>query len=101
MGSGCMSKLGGLGRVQMRDHILTDWNDEGSECVTTDDTAIIHDVLRSHFPVINEAKNKTYCFRSLKSVECAIAPPKSLILTHIRDMDLLCFPGVPHSVLVY
>ena len=60
-----MSILGGLGQVQMKDHILTDWNDEGSECVTTDDTAIIHDVLRSHFPVLDEAKDKTNCFRSL------------------------------------
>lgn len=31
---------------------LTDWDDEGGECVTADDTAIVHDVLRGHLPTV-------------------------------------------------
>lgn len=33
---------------------LTDWDDERGESVTTDHTAIVHDVLRSDLPVSNE-----------------------------------------------
>jgi hypothetical protein len=30
---------------------LTDWDDEGGEGVATDDTSIVHDVLRGDLPI--------------------------------------------------
>ena len=32
--------------------ILTDWNDESGESVTTNDASIVHDILRSDLPII-------------------------------------------------
>jgi len=38
----------------MRIGVLTDRDDECGKSVTTDYTAIVHDVLRCNFPVSNE-----------------------------------------------
>jgi hypothetical protein len=49
-GSGCISTQGQRLRVKLVVKILTDWNDQSGESVSTNDTAIVHNVLGCNLP---------------------------------------------------
>ena len=43
--------------------LLTDWNNESSKGVTTDNSSVIHDILRSHLPMKQKVIVKTLSLR--------------------------------------
>lgn len=53
IGSGCMSDQTAI--VKERIDLLTDWDDECGESVTSDDTSVVHNVLRSNLPTDTDA----------------------------------------------
>ena len=77
---------------------LTDWNDERGERVATDNSTIVHDVLRSNFPV---SKEETLVIATLtrsneaKRIQARAQLPfrlRAVALTHIPGKGPSCCP---------
>lgn len=68
-----------MAKLSNQECILTDWDDEGGEGIATHHTTIVHDVLRSHFPVDKEKESQECLLLNPSSAPCASFKFESLI----------------------